>query len=121
MSRRGLQPLGVAVSFFRMLKSFHLLPLRKQFTERIIHYLACRYREAGGSLLWRPHRGGHGIDDASLALALEFFAAVASGARCAMWGEDDTRRVAPREAIDPEFLNPLYNARIAALWRKDAP
>ena len=82
---------------------------------------ACRYREAGGELLWRPHRGGHGLDDASLALAREFFAAVASGARCAMWGEDDTRRVAPRERIDPEFLNPLYNARIAALWRKDAP
>ena len=39
MSRRGRQPLGVVVSFFRLLKSFHLLSLRKQFTERIIHYL----------------------------------------------------------------------------------
>jgi len=38
MSRRGLQPLGVVVSFFRISKSFHLLFLRKQFTERIIHY-----------------------------------------------------------------------------------
>ena len=38
MSPRGRQPLGVVVSFFRLLKSFHLLSLRKQFTERIIHY-----------------------------------------------------------------------------------
>ena len=38
MSRLGRQPLGVVVSSFRLSKSFHLLPLRKQFTERIIHY-----------------------------------------------------------------------------------
>ena len=38
MSRRGRQPRGVVVSFFRLWKSFHLLSLRKQFTERIIHY-----------------------------------------------------------------------------------
>ena len=82
---------------------------------------ACRYREAGGMLLWRPHAGGHAPDAASLALAREFFAAVADGARCAAWGEDDTRRVMPREAIDPEFLNPLFNARVAELWRRDVP
>ena len=38
-----------------------------------------------------------------------------------VWGEDDTRRVMPRGAIDPEFLNPLFNARMAELWRRDAP
>ena len=39
MNRRGLQPLGVVVPSFRLLKSFHLLiTLRKKFTERIIHY-----------------------------------------------------------------------------------
>ena len=38
MNRRGLQPLGVVVSSCRLLKSFHLLTLRKQCTERIIHY-----------------------------------------------------------------------------------
>ena len=38
MSRRGLQPLGVVVSFFGILKPLHLLSPRKQFTERIIHY-----------------------------------------------------------------------------------
>ena len=53
--------------------------------------------------------------------ARAFFAAVASGAPCARWGEDDTRRLAPREAIDPEYLNPLYDDRLADLWRRDAP
>ena len=43
------------------------------------------------------------------------------GWRRAAWGEDDTRRVLPREAIDPEFLNPLFNSRVAELWRLDAP
>ena len=72
-------------------------------------------------LLWRPHAGGHEPDAASLAIAREFFAAVADGARCAVWGEDDTRRVMPRTAIDPEFLNPLFSSRMAELWRRDAP
>lgn len=58
---------------------------------------------------------------AALALARELFAAVADGVRCAVWGEDDTRRVMPRTAIDPEFLNPLFSSRMAELWRRDAP
>ena len=36
-------------------------------------------------------------------------------------GEANDRPEMPREAIDPEFLNPLFNARIADLWRRDAP
>ena len=58
MNRRGLQPLGVVVSSFRLLKSFHLLPLRKQFTERIIHYphqasgLAKRPNPMGSCSIW---------------------------------------------------------------------
>ena len=68
-----------------------------------------------------PNRNAYKIFLLVVAMGNMVFAAVASGARCAMWGEDDTRRVAPRERIDPEFLNPLYNVRIAALWRKDAP
>ena len=88
---------------------------------RVGRTFACRYREAGGMLLWRPHAGGHEPDASSLALARELFAAVADGVRCAVWGEDDTRRVMPRTAIDPEFLNPLFSSRMAELWRRDAP
>ena len=66
MNRRGLQPLGVVVSFSRLLKSFHLLPLRNQFTERIIHYqislprpayLTCSRprRKPCISSAWLPH------------------------------------------------------------------
>ena len=51
MSRRGRQPLGVVVSFFRLLKSFHLLSLRKQFTERIIHYRGARDGSCGESAI----------------------------------------------------------------------
>ena len=32
-----------------------------------------------------------------------------------------SRRLAPRDAIDPEYLNPLYDASVADLWRRDAP
>ena len=78
---------------------------------------ACRYREAGGLLVWKPTRGGHGPDAGALALARALFAAVASGAPCAFWGEDDTRRVLPRARIDPEYANPLYTPAMAALWR----
>lgn len=53
--------------------------------------------------------------------ALALILSVASGAPCALWGENDTRRLAPREAIDPEYLNPLYDAALADLWRRDAP
>ena len=49
--------------------------------------------------------------------ARALFAAVASGAPCALWGEDDTRRVLPRARIDPEYANPLYTPAMAALWR----
>lgn len=30
------------------------------------------------------------------------------------------RGALPSEWIDPEFQNPLFNARIAELWRRDA-
>ena len=48
MNRHGLQPLGVVVSFSRLLKSFHLLPLRNQFTERIIHYHSVPHGSSSG-------------------------------------------------------------------------
>lgn len=80
-------------------------------------WLQCWMPDGGIRLSFGFHNPNHA---ASLALARELFAAVADGARRAAWGEDDTRRVMPREAIDPEFLNPLFNARIADLWRRDA-
>ena len=45
-------------------------------------------------------------------------ATVAHGAPCSLWGEDDTRQIKPCDRIDAEFRNPLYNSRIAALWRR---
>lgn len=79
---------------------------------------AYRYREAGGSLLWYPTRGGHELNDRALRLARAFLAAAASQAACPLWGEDDTRRVLPRARIDVEFQNPLYTAEIAELWQR---
>ena len=85
---------------------------------RISRDFAYRYREAGGLLLWKPVNAGHEIDSLALALSREFFAAVAHGAPCALWGEDDTRQIKPCDRIDVEFRNPLYNSRIADLWRR---
>ena len=68
-----------------------------------------------------PCWGWRRVAWAGRTLSVALFAAVADGARCTAWGEDDTRRVMPREAIDPEFLNPLFNSSVAELWRLDAP
>ena len=78
---------------------------------------AYRYREAGGPLLWYPAKGGHEPNERALRLARAFLAAAASKMVCALWGEDDTRRVLPRARIDVEFQNPLYTNEIAGLWR----
>ena len=79
---------------------------------------AYRNREAGGLLLWKPVKSGHELNSHALALAREFFAAVAAGAPCSLWGEDDTRQIKPCDRIDVEFLNPLYNSVVADLWRR---
>ena len=55
---------------------------------------------------------------AGLALSREFFAAVAHGAPCSLWGEDDTRQIKPCDRIDAEFRNPLYYSTVADLWRR---
>ena len=78
-------------------------------------WLQCWMPDSGGRLSFGFHNPNHA---AALACA---FLPLCGGWRRAAWGEDDTRRVMPREAIDPELLNPLFNARIADLWRRDAP
>ena len=85
---------------------------------RISHDFAYRHREAGGLLLWKPVKSGHELNFHALTLAREFFAAVAAGAPCSLWGEDDTRQIKPCDRIDIEFRNPLYNSAVADLWRR---
>ena len=64
-------------------------------------------------------RGGHELNEVSLALTREFFGAVAENDECALWGEDDTLRIRSRERIDIEFRNPLYNRRLAEMWMRE--
>ena len=85
---------------------------------RISRDFAYRYREAGGLLLWKPVKSGHELNSHALVLSREFFAAVAAGVPCSLWGEDDTRQIKPSDRIDVEFRNPLYNSRLSALWRR---
>ena len=85
---------------------------------RIGRTFACRYREAGGALVWRTMEGGHELGASALGLARAFFGAVASGAPCACWGEDGTWRILERERIDPEYRSPLYTPALAELWRR---
>ena len=85
---------------------------------RISRDFAYRHREAGGLLLWKPVKSGHELNFHALTLAREFFAAVAAGAPCSLWGEDDTRQIKPCDRIDIEFRNPLYNSAVADLWRR---
>ena len=85
---------------------------------RISRDFAYRYREAGGPLLWKPVAAAHELNAQALELARAFFAAVSSDGGCASWGEDDTWRVLPRERIDEEFRNPLYDYRVRTLWQR---
>lgn len=85
---------------------------------RICRHLACRYRENGGKLLFKPLPGGHELGDRALAIAREWIRAVVCGGESWIWGEDDTYRVVDRDAIEVEFRNPLYTDRLADLWRQ---
>ena len=87
---------------------------------RISRDFVYRYREAGGMLLWKPVASGHELSPPALQLAREFFAAVASGAPCTLWGEDDTMLVRPKDRIDAEFRNPLFSRTLAGLWNKNS-
>lgn len=85
---------------------------------RISRDFAYRYRDAGGTLLWKPVAAAHELNAQALELARAFFAAVSSDGGCAVWGEDDTFRVMPRDRIDEDFRNPLFNDRVRALWQR---
>lgn len=85
---------------------------------RISRSFACRYREKGGALLLKPLACGHELDPRALAIAREWLRAVLAGGESWIWGEDETFKVADRDAIDPEYRNPLYTNRLAELWRE---
>lgn len=84
----------------------------------VCRLFACRFREAGGLLIWKTLDGGHAFGPAAGGLARAFFAAVAEGRPCAVWGEDDTLLVRPFEAIDPEYRNPLWTEELRRLWSR---
>ena len=88
---------------------------------RISRNFAYRRRESGAPTLWMPVRGGHVLDNAALELVREFFSVIANDTPCSLWGEDDTYRILPKGQIETEFLNPLHNSRIRAIWKDNAP
>ena len=85
---------------------------------RISREYVYRYRESGGLMLWMPVSSGHELNVEVIGLIQRFFEAVATGRPCTLWGEDDTMQIRSREEIDPEFCNPLYNSRVASIWRR---
>ena len=85
---------------------------------RISRDFVYRARESGCLILWKPVKCGHELTDQPLAMARAFFAAVADGTPCALWGEDDTRKVCAADQIDPEFRNPLFTQELLTLWRR---
>ncbi len=85
---------------------------------RVSREFVYRCREADGHLLWKPVKSGHELNADALQLARLYFAAVAEGRPCALWGEDDTHQVRRMEDIDVEFRNPLYNPSLAERWRR---
>lgn len=85
---------------------------------RISRDFVYRYRENGGLLVWKPLAAGHGLSAVPLELSRLFFDAVAENRPCALWGEDDVMQLLPKDRIDVEFRNPLYNRVIAERWKK---
>lgn len=85
---------------------------------RISRTFAMRYREAGGTLVFKPFAGGHELGDGVRAIAREWLTAVLAGTEPLAWGEDDTMLVRGKEDIEPESRNPLYTSRLAELWRR---
>lgn len=83
---------------------------------RISRDFVYRARESGGQILWKPVRSGHELSEHALSIAREFFAAVAAGDPCELWGEDDTFAIRSEERIDLEFRNPLYTRLLSSMW-----
>ena len=55
---------------------------------------------------------------AALSLASAWLESLLDGGCVCAYGEDDTRQIASRDGIDPEFRNPFRSARLMALWLK---
>ena len=84
---------------------------------RISRNYAYRFREAGGLLVLKPVSSGHELNELALLLTREFFESIDAGLPPVAWGEDDTLVIRPREAIDIEFRNSLYGAKMPELWQ----
>lgn len=77
------------------------------------------YREAGGSVIWKPYSDrDHALTPEALALARQFFEDYLTGRPVEFIGEDDTGLVVPPEKMEkimPEYRNPLTSA-LRTLW-----
>ena len=79
-----------------------------------------KYRESGGSLIWKPYNGGHELNKEALDFARQFFDDILSKrSRPIYIGEDETGIVVPAKKaseIDVEFRNSLYSEELRKLW-----
>lgn len=87
---------------------------------RISKAFIYKYRESGGSLIWKPYNGGHELNKEALEFARQFFDDILSKHTCPIYiGEDETGIVVPAKnasEIDVEFRNPLYSETLKKLW-----
>ena len=87
---------------------------------RISKTFIYKYRESGGSLIWKPYNGGHELNKEALEFARQFFDDILSKHTCPIYiGEDESGIVVPAKnasEIDVEFRNPLYSEKLRKLW-----
>lgn len=87
---------------------------------RISKTFIYKYRESGGSLIWKPYNGGHELNKEALEFARQFFDDILSKCSRPIYiGEDETWIVVPAKKtseIDVEFRNPLYSEALKKLW-----
>lgn len=119
----GLHACGVYPMEIRDSDAPALLTCGKNDTERlaISRMFLYRYREHGGSLVWKIYPGAHELTNDVLALAQAWFDDLLSGKKVHSYGEDDSTRIVLPSAVntvDMEFRNPLPSAEFQELWRQ---
>lgn len=89
---------------------------------RISKTFIYKYRENGGSLIFKHYNSAHELNREALDITKEFFDAIIKKKSPKYIGEDDTMQVLPIskiKEIDTEFRNPLYSEKLKELWKAE--
>lgn len=113
----GAHACGVYPATIKHVSAPALITCGREDAERfqISRHFIYRYRENGGSLLWKPFPGVHELNREALELVRAWFDSLLSSEKVTEYGEDDTKQ--NKTNIDIEYRNPL-TSKTKELWLK---